>query len=199
MQKLLKIIIFLAGCSLLALLPCNPVLAEPVEDLLRHGLETKYTVIRYQSIEDLEKFNRKIDYSPEQLGFMQMFSRSSSKDLAGEITKKVDAVYERVQNILGMRKKIKKITINIYSSDKQLYAVYLKHKDTAFRNFSSSTRLRAWYIHSSKTIYLNSADLHEGMLAHEMAHAVIDNYLLVRPPRATAEILARYVDSHLQF
>jgi hypothetical protein len=30
-----------------------------------------------------------------------------------------------------------------------------------------------------------------------MAHSIIDNYLLVRPPKATAEILARYVDSHL--
>ena len=199
MQKLFKIIIFLAACSLLALLPCNTALAEPSADILRHSLETRYTVIRYQSVEDLEKFNRKIDYSPGQLGFMQMFSRSSSKDLTGEITKKVDAVYERVQNILGMRKKTKKITINIYSNDKQLYAFYLKHKDTAFRNFSSSTRLRAWYIHKNNTIYVNSTDLHAGMLAHEIAHAVIDHYLLIRPPTATAEILARYVDSHLLF
>jgi hypothetical protein len=36
------------------------------------------------------------------------------------------------------------------------------------------------------------------MLAHEMAHCVIDHYLLIRPPMATAEILARYVDSHLK-
>ncbi|MEH0019750.1 MAG: hypothetical protein V6Z89_08855 [Desulfobacter sp.] len=35
------------------------------------------------------------------------------------------------------------------------------------------------------------------MLAHEIAHAVVDHYLDVRPPRATAEILARYVDAHL--
>jgi len=35
------------------------------------------------------------------------------------------------------------------------------------------------------------------MLAHEIAHAIIDNYLSVRPPRATAEILARYVGKHL--
>jgi hypothetical protein len=199
MQKLFKIIIFLAVCSLLTLLPYNPALAELSGGLLRHSLETRYTVIRYQSVEDLEKFNRKIDYSPGQLGFMQMFSRSSSKDLTGEITKKVDAVYERVQNILGMRKKIKKITINIYSSDKQFHAVHLKHKDTAFRNFNTSTKLRAWYIHKNNTIYVNSSDLHAGMLAHEIAHAVIDHYLLVRPPRATAEILARYVDSHLLF
>jgi hypothetical protein len=40
------------------------------------------------------------------------------------------------------------------------------------------------------TIYLNVDDLHEELLAHEMAHAIIDHYLLVRPPPATAEILA---------
>ena len=36
-----------------------------------------------------------------------------------------------------------------------------------------------------------------GMLAHEMAHAIIDDFLQVRPPMASAEILARYVDAHL--
>jgi hypothetical protein len=41
-------------------------------------------------------------------------------------------------------------------------------------------------------------DLHEGMLAHEMAHCIIDYFLLVRPPVASAEILARYVDEHLK-
>ena len=40
-------------------------------------------------------------------------------------------------------------------------------------------------------------DVHAGMLAHELAHAIIDHYLTVRPPAQTAEILARYVDSHL--
>jgi len=199
MQKLFKIIIFFIGCSLLALLPCNMVLAEPDADILQHSLETRYAVIRYQSVEDLKKFNRKVNYSPGQLGFMQMFSSSSSHGLTDEITKKVDAIYVRVQKILGMRPKNKKVIINVYPDKKQLYAVYLKHKDTAFRNFNPSSKLRAWYIHKNNTIYVNSTDLHEGMLAHEIAHAVIDHYLLIRPPRATAEILAQYVDSHLFF
>ena len=47
------------------------------------------------------------------------------------------------------------------------------------------------------TVYLNVQDVHEGMLAHELAHAIIDNFMAVRPPRATAEILATYVDKHL--
>jgi len=47
------------------------------------------------------------------------------------------------------------------------------------------------------TIYLNVQDLFSEMLAHELAHAIVDNHLSVRPPRATAEILARYVGKHL--
>jgi len=71
----------------------------------------------------------------------------------------------------------------------------------AYRAFTGSgnLRVRAWYIYERNTIYLNVRDVNEGIVAHEMAHAIIDHYLLVRPPRATAEILARYVDEHLKY
>ncbi len=46
-------------------------------------------------------------------------------------------------------------------------------------------------------IFINADDIHEGMLTHEMTHHIIDHFLTVRPPRASAEILAVYVDAHL--
>jgi Zn-dependent peptidase ImmA (M78 family) len=107
-----------------------------------------------------------------------------------KLKKKVDALYERVQEILDMRKRIKKVTINIFQNKKQLRAAYQEI-------YKKPCKLRCWYIYEYNAIYINANDLHEGMLAHEMAHSIIDHYLTVRPPRATAEILARYVDSHL--
>ena len=104
--------------------------------------------------------------------------------------KKADAVFQRVQNILGMQKKMDKVKINIYKSKAQLNKAY-----TAL--YKETCTIRAWYRHRNNTIYVNANDLHEGVLAHELAHAIVDHYLLVRPPRATAEIIARYVDSHL--
>jgi hypothetical protein len=44
---------------------------------------------------------------------------------------------------------------------------------------------------------VNADDLTEGILAHEMAHSIIDHFLVIRPPKAATEILARYVDRHL--
>jgi hypothetical protein len=155
-----------------------------------HVLETTYTKIRYHSLKDLKDFNKKIDYTPGLSGVMALFSKKTSDDLANKIHRKIDAVYERVQEILDMRKIMKKVVVNIYHNKKELHAAY-------YEIFKKPCRLRGWYIFEWNTIYLRVDDIHEGMLAHEMAHSIIDHYFSVRPPSATAEILARYVDGHL--
>jgi len=154
-------------------------------------LETKYTLIHYQTSEDLEKFNTKVKYGPGHWGVKRLFAHSGADTLPQKVTEKVDILFERVQEILGMRKKMSKVNIRLHANKDQL--------DEAFQGiYHQKNRLRAWYLFSDNTVYMNVGDLHEGMLAHELAHSIVDHYLSVRPPRATAEILARYVDSHLK-
>jgi len=157
--------------------------------------ETKHTIIHYQSSEDLKEFNKKLDCFSGGWGFMRIFSGSDSDNLKKKIRKKVDTLYEKVREILDMRKRTRKVNIKIYSNKNQLKIAYRKINKRSDRSYKDSTSPRAWYIHQSKSIYLNVNDLNEGMLAHEMTHAIVDHYLLVRPPKATAEILARYVDT----
>ena len=154
-------------------------------------IETKYTIIHHQSSEALKKFNNKVNYGQERWGLGRLFSTPSSDEVIDKITKKVDILFERVQEILDMRKKMKKVTINVYRDKEQLHDAYSKI-------YKGPCRIRAWYRYGNNTVYVHVNDLHEGMLAHELAHSIIDHYLLVRPPAATAEILARYVDSHLK-
>ncbi|SLM29907.1 conserved exported hypothetical protein [Desulfamplus magnetovallimortis] len=153
-------------------------------------LETKYVKIYYQNQEDIEMFDKKIDYDMDSQGFGFFGNKRSGADFEDELKKKIDSLYERVQAILDMRKAMKKVSVKIYTDENALWdayeAIYQKRK-----------QLRAWYIFEYHTVYVNREDLNEGILAHEIAHAVIDNYLDVRPPAATAEILARYVDMHL--
>ncbi len=164
---------------------------ETSKETLWRSLETKYTLIHYQHLEDLKRFNNKLNYGPEKWGFKRLFSKEESDKLLDVVGKKVDMIFERVQEILDMRKMMPSVTINIYRDQKQLYDAY-------FEIYKQSCQLRAWYIFEYNTIYFSIEDLHEGMLAHEMAHSIIDHYLTVRPPVASAEILARYVDSHLK-
>jgi len=157
---------------------------------LGQSIETKHATIRYGSLKDLKKLDGKLDYSPGEWSLGKLFSASGSTGPIASVKKKVDALFERAQEILGMRGKVKKVIINIHTNQKQLHDAY-------YRIARRQCRIRAWYIFRTNTIYINVNDVHEGMLAHEMAHSIIDHYLMVPPPRTTAEILARYVDAHL--
>lgn len=154
-------------------------------------LETRYTRIHYEEDADLERFYSRIDYGPRHWGIKRLFSSSAPDSLHEAVKKKVDLLFERVQSILGMRKKIDKINVRLNRTREQLHEAF-------FAIYRQKCRIRAWYRYKNNTVYLNLQDLDEGILAHELAHGIIDHYLLVRPPRATAEILARYVDSHLK-
>ena len=153
-------------------------------------LETKHTIIRFLRAEDLDTFNHNMDFDRESWGLRQLFADKTPDSLHGEISEKTDNLYERVQEILDMRKKSPKVFINLYPNRKELDQAY-------YHLYQSKNNIRAWYVFDHNTIYVNVEDVHEGMLAHEMAHAIIDHFLLVRPPSASAEILARYVDAHI--
>lgn len=164
--------------------------AQAINEISWQQIETRYTIVRYQRPEDLEKFNRQLNYFPGASGLKWLLSDSGTQGLEERVKKKVDSIYARVQEILDMRKSVEKVNINIYHDTEELHEAF-------YSTYKKKCRLRAWYIYELKTIYVNVNDLHEGMLAHEMAHHLIDHYLAVRPPSATAEILARYVDAHL--
>ncbi len=161
------------------------------DDLTWKILETRHAIVRYQTLDDLKDLDRRLKYKVEGFRLTGLFSASSADDRITLLKEKIDALFEKAQAILDMRKKMEKITINIYQNKAQL-------KDAYKKIYMRPCNIRAWYEFRFNSIYINVDDVHEGMLAHEMAHGIIDHYLLVRPPTATAEILARYVDSHLK-
>ena len=185
----IRFLLFLCCSILFVWSPQNVLSAEPFSESWQR-LETKHTTICYRTPSDLDKFDRMVAYFPGQWVFPNPFRKSESKDRLQKIGQKIDTLYERVQEILDMRKWFKKVSINLYADKKELDAAY-------FELYRQPCQIRAWYAYESNTIYVNADDTHEEILAHEMAHAIIDHYLLVRPPAAAAEILARYVHTHI--
>ncbi len=173
--------------GLLLLIPFQSAQAD---DGSWHTLATRHTVIRYSNRGDLFKLNQKIQYFPGDTGIKSFMGPKDIQTLNDILKQKVDALFERAQEILDMRKQVAKVTIKVYPNQKALDAAYVAL-------FREECLLRAWYIFEEKTVYINAEDVHEGMLAHEMGHHIIDHFLTVRPPATTAEILARYIDAHL--
>ncbi len=184
-------------CLLIFFVTCLAFNQTLANEALWYSLETKYLTLKYENALDLKKFDEKIEFSPDTSNFSH-FSNANrpggpnrSGELSGEkkMANKLDALVEKVQLILDMRKPIN-ITVRIYPDEIALHSAY-------FEIYKKKKQLRAWYTFESNTIHVNAQDLFAGMLAHEISHAIVDHFLEVKPPRATAEILARYVDRHL--
>jgi hypothetical protein len=96
----------------------------------------------------------------------------------------------RVRDILGMYPDKAEIKIKIYKNRRDMGAElsYFSQADKDCKSF---------YVYRLNTIYASEQDMTDSVIAHEMAHAVVDNYFSTTPPVKMAEILATNVDVRL--
>ena len=108
------------------------------------------------------------------------------------IIARLGSIFLRAKQILAMNSaKPIDIKIKIFRNRKELSEEY-------FRIFKVVQQYKSFYVQGLGTIYTSMQDVSDSEISHEMAHAVIDNYFAVIPPAQVAEILATYVDSHLE-
>ena len=162
----------------LAFLFITPVFAE--EDL--KAFETNCCTIKYQDDEHLRNFTFRIG------GFK--FTSAGLDDNPANVKIKIDEVMGKVQSILDMHPTNVHISILLYPDHNSLERI--------FRQFTSTGHTPiAFYSHKTKTIYVDISSVTDGVLGHEIAHAVINFYFITPPPAKMQEILAQYVDLHL--
>lgn len=116
---------------------------------------------------------------------------NSSYSIEERIIARLESILLRVEQILGMKPHSMEIKIKIFRDRRELCGEYSTI-------FCTTQNYKSFYIHGLETIYSSMQDISDSVIAHEMAHAVIDNYFKVIPPEKTAELLATYVDSHLE-
>ena len=129
--------------------------------------KTRYTRIHYQQNKDIDDFIWRL--GGERIEFPGDNSLASNR---------VDRIVERVETILDMQPK--------YFKD----SIYLQ------RGRLDPDRV-AYYDNRSKAIHIYIDYATDGVLAHEIAHAVISQYFPAHTPTKIQEILTQYVDKYL--
>jgi len=157
----------------------------------RGVFSSKFCTVFYENDVDLKKVNRRIN-----LGFSKFYDPRSYKgsppiSIEDIIADKLDAIFNRAEEILDMHPAKIHTAINIYKRQEDLDRVY-----EGF--FNEPNRAVSFYIYKTNTIYTIESQLNENILAHEMGHCIIDHYFVILPPRKIQEMLAVYVDIHLQ-
>ncbi|MDQ7786789.1 MAG: hypothetical protein RDU01_04205 [Thermodesulfovibrionales bacterium] len=152
-----------------------------------HELKSRFTTIVYNSEDLVRKFNKELS-----LGRLSyLLKNRPGITVEDEVGNKVDVIIERVETILEMFPRDVKFTIILLPSEDEVQAVY-KNK------YGRSVDYIAFYAPKDRILYISVRDVDIGVLAHEIAHVIIDFYYGISTPTKIHEVLAQYVETHLK-
>lgn len=108
-----------------------------------------------------------------------------------KLAAKCDTVFGRAQEILTMHPPGIHTSIRVVKDKSEIEAIHVSR-------YGFNTEAVAFYDFEANTIFVAAKHLSESVIAHEMAHCIIDHYFRIRPPRKIEEMLAMHVDEHLR-
>jgi len=128
---------------------------------------TKYSVIHYSEYNDMDDFLWRL--GGERIDFLNNTQLASSR---------IDRIVDRIQSILGIIPR--NLRFNIY-----------------LRRETLEGDRKAYYDYKTKSIYASVDQASEGVIAHEITHAILNTYFPSQVPSKVQEILSQYVDKYL--
>ncbi|MDD4183176.1 MAG: hypothetical protein PHT53_05085 [Candidatus Omnitrophica bacterium] len=148
-------------------------------------IETKYFKVSICEGCSLSSFAEKINATG--LFRLDTLSKNNS-DIRSVIKEGIDSLFLEVCDVLNINLESYRGSLVVYPDVVEVSKAISGSAQIVEANLPSV------YIPSHNTIYISFNDATAGMLAHEMAHAVISTYFVVAPPAKVQEILAGYVE-----
>ena len=162
------------------------VMAQVLEDWSR--LESGYFTVYYKPDANLKRIYNRINARGFSVASNPPLSALSGPE--AKLAYRLDLIFSRVREVLGMYPPDVHVNIKIFKSAKDVNSEYC-------RLTRSGNECRSFYVYSNNTIYTSEAEISDSVLAHEMTHALVDHYFSTNPPEKVAEILAQNVDLSL--
>jgi hypothetical protein len=158
--------------------------------------KTQRAEIHYADPTQLRELENRLSFSPTKNFQQQYFFTPDPAQaaLSPGLASKIDGRLARVSLILNLwPNKPNSLRIILLSNGtevrQRLLALQPFLRDRPLFGYGS---LSAFYEPISRTIFLSMADLHVGILAHEMAHFILNECLSRRPPAPLQEQWAQY-------
>jgi len=172
---------------------CSPTIGQEC-------LNTKKAKIIYDSPADLQEINRRLNSST--VGFVSQQNSlapcQSQDPAATQLVAKIDGLLSKVAAILRLdQQNSPQLTIRFLKDGRQVTKLFELFQPSSERPLFGYGSLPAFYEPASRTIILSVQDLHEGILAHEIAHFLLCTGRFSPPPEYYQENLAREVESRI--
>ncbi len=161
------------------------------DDSQWNQLETGYLTVYYVPGADLESIEKSLK---RRVTYFDSDIPGEGAPPEEQIRFQLDALFRHAQDILDMHPPRIHVKIRIFRYRSDLASEYARIFESSE---PSDEDVKAFYVHKYNTIYTSEEDISDSVIAHEMGHAIVDNYFAVIPPEKVRELLASYVDMHL--
>lgn len=152
------------------------------------GHKNKHVTLQCASEQLLRAFNEKLKLGPKLSYLMKNQDIVTVED---EVTAKLNVIIEQAKVILDM-----------YPKDLHINVIILPTTNACSDHFASKFGHQgeqiAYYCLSEDTIYISAEDARLGVIAHELAHAIVDFYFSKQPPYHVHEMMAQSVETHIE-
>lgn len=165
---------------LLCVVFIQPALAE-------EEAKSRYVTLKYDGKRILREFNNKLFIGRK---LSAMMRKKNVETVEDEVLAKIDLIVEKTQIVLDMFPAEIHLTLVLLPDDDDVSEMYLQKYGKRQNNI-------AYYSLSEKTIYISADDTKLRVLAHEMGHAIADQYFEVRPPYKIHELMAQFAEKHI--
>ena len=120
-----------------------------------------------------------------------LFGGKSSLTLEEQVQNKISSIISKVKTILEMFPDEMFFNVVLFKSEKKVQAVYRKE-------YGIDVNYIAFYSPMSDSIYISTDNVTLRVFAHEMAHAVICHYFDKQPAVKIHELMAQFVEAHIE-
>jgi hypothetical protein len=153
-------------------------------------IDSAFCTIYLKDKVDARKVSNKIDTYRIDYGLSERPVRSGNS-ANDDVAYKFDLIFFKVQELLDMRPKDLHLNVRIYKGQSDLDRVYMEI-------FDQQNKFVAFYIFKLNSLFATEEKISANIMAHEIAHCIVDHYFSVTPPTKVAEMIAQYADLHLR-
>lgn len=158
--------------------------------------KSKKVDVFYSSNEQLNEFASKVIPGGGQ-SFLDKVFVGDADVSPKSLGRHLDTLFLRVQNILNMPRPKQRVKIKLYSHQEDVHKVFVNvygGPNATQIHLGVGSDLPAFYVKKTNTIHIATDSVNRGMLAHEMAHCITENYFVIKIPTNMAELMCQYVD-----
>ncbi len=173
----------------------------PLAALAQEIFQTDRVIIYWALPSELFLMEKRLNFCPASQYFQKNYAASGvSPDPAlHRLAAKVEGIMGRVSHLLNIRPKPSpKLRIFLLKDGREVRDRHLLFQPARRGPLLGYNSLEAFYQPETHSLFLSLADLHEGILAHEMAHFLLCTGPAVPPPAGVQERWAQYAETHLR-